>query len=836
MKLRAKQILNLFVVIYVTASSALAEDAVDKYQNVVGDLADIHFLHFAGNNSFSDKALRKALWGDVRFLSACQASAPLNIYLRQIGESLLAGYVASGFPEAKVNVSVSDHASNVLVQISEGIRYTAGIVQVDGAVTIPAQVLRNALVTDPRGDVVLTTSDSGRTGEEWLDDFRCRFMLGGPLWQEGFPVNFSEETKSMLQGFVIQTLFNLGYPSATVRTEIVKRGNTANLHIRVENEGPLASIARVEVTGNSINSTEQIVETIGLASRQGASFVPLNTICKRLWRSSRFSSFSAVLREIPGHQDSYVLHIEVKETPGLPSLSKENQRLTDTLARSSEWLDSYLQNGGHIMVAGTFKDGLDVPAILKESTLKIVLSSSGAELMLQYKTGTNAVCSLGFDLEADRFVMFSDALQQKYELVARRSWTPIFKFKLLPQGTNANMSVDYQVSSIPDDGHKPPSFAQLAISPTTLLLLASRNNVTNSFDHGVLTVSSYESVLKFDESTGQLLQITSTSTNGVFNITFADEPSRHLFDETKRRIENYRNICVPDDRISSFFEMLSDIIFKEPKVAGATLPEMPEELKVRRSNAIEHYWKQKPFAGFDSLFSNNQILITNQQEAFNIPPDFQATVSDPLQSVFTSLVKLICSQYATGIEDTYPTGAWPASLFRGVALIGASNISQSNLNIETLYDSPQIGPLGCLAATFLLIPFQNGQSARFAFQGLQHLQTSDFDRDCELLLTKDSKEESLVLTMLQAFGHLSLEDRKVLVEACDKRYQTEILQIGNVFETTNLVSSRDALLQALNLIWETNLRESVDDTLCDTLNMYDPALVATKGIHLPRIA
>jgi hypothetical protein len=267
-----------------------------------------------------------------------------------------------------------------------------------------------------------------------------------------------------------------------------------------------------------------------------------------------------------------VLHIEVKETPGLPSLSKENQRLTDTLARSSEWLDSYLQNGGHIMVAGTFKDGLDVPAILKESTLKIVLSSSGAELMLQYKTGTNAVCSLGFDLEADRFVMFSDALQQKYELVARRSWTPIFKFKLLPQGTNANMSVDYQVSSIPDDGHKPPSFAQLAISPTTLLLLASRNNVTNSFDHGVLTVSSYESVLKFDESTGQLLQITSTSTNGVFNITFADEPSRHLFDETKRRIENYRNICVPDDRISSFFEMLSDIIFKEPKVAGATLP------------------------------------------------------------------------------------------------------------------------------------------------------------------------------------------------------------------------------------------------------------------------
>jgi len=64
-----------------------------------------------------------------------------------------------------------------------------------------------------------------------------------------------------------------------------------------------------------------------------------------------------------------------------------------------------------------------------------------------------------------------------------------------------------------------------------------------------------------------------------------------------------------------------------------------------------------------------------------------------------------------------------------------------------------------------------------------------------------------------------------------ERYNKEILKIGAKYATTNRENDREQLFQILDSIWEKNLREKVDDALCDTLKQYDP-LLAQKGLSV----
>jgi hypothetical protein len=141
-----------------------------------------------------------------------------------------------------------------------------------------------------------------------------------------------------------------------------------------------------------------------------------------------------------------------------------------------------------------------------------------------------------------------------------------------------------------------------------------------------------------------------------------------------------------------------------------------------------------------------------------------------------------------------------------------------------------MGPLGYLAATTLLSAFRNGQGVRFGVRGLEHLQTSEFHKECEMLLAKETWDENAAVGVLRAFGNLGIEDRAVLAQMFDEQYNKEIIEIGERFAATNTEGDRVRLFNVLDLIWEKNLRECVDNTLCDELTLYDPILSSVKGL------
>jgi hypothetical protein len=266
-------------------------------------------------------------------------------------------------------------------------------------------------------------------------------------------------------------------------------------------------------------------------------------------------------------------------------------------------------------------------------------------------------------------------------------------------------------------------------------------------------------------------------------------------------------------------------------VVKAAFQNMPEELRLRRAKALRQFWRQKPLGAFDDLFANTQVLVTNQQELFSIPPDVSLTGSDSLSTMFTKLLKMLSDQFAPQVEDAFPPNAWPGALIRGVTVIGATNVNPNPWSFEKLYDLPQMGPLGYLAATTVLSAFQNRQGVLFGCRGLEHLQTSEFQKECEMLIGKGAWSEKAILGVLRAFGNLKTDDRKVLAEMFGEQYNKEILEIVERFATTNREGDRDQLFYVLDLIWEKSLRGSVDDTLCDEISLYDPVLLSLKGLR-----
>src|SRR5579859_4941498 len=168
MKLKSKRFLVFTCVSNIIIASVLGEGPHSNSQNLLGRLADIKYLQFQGNESFSDESLKTGLRGDLDFLLTFQPYAPCDIFAAQLTKSLLSGYAANGFPDAKITVTVSTQTSNILVHVSEGKQFTAGSIQTIGANTVLVQTLRNILTTDQLSDEEAPWNLRAVTSEDYL--------------------------------------------------------------------------------------------------------------------------------------------------------------------------------------------------------------------------------------------------------------------------------------------------------------------------------------------------------------------------------------------------------------------------------------------------------------------------------------------------------------------------------------------------------------------------------------------------------------------------------------------------------------------------------------------
>ena len=160
----------------------------------VGELGSPDRIFFTGQKTFSEQQLRDAVNVNLEMMVAGHPKAELASFLTHTTKSIVAGYRQTGFPDAVVQSKYESARSAVVVSINEGPRYLKGDIEIDGAITIPVDRVRDYLTRRrPKKPVestvaaeppkqVTVTGNVEQSSDETED----------PIWEIGKPVPFSE--------------------------------------------------------------------------------------------------------------------------------------------------------------------------------------------------------------------------------------------------------------------------------------------------------------------------------------------------------------------------------------------------------------------------------------------------------------------------------------------------------------------------------------------------------------------------------------------------------------------------------------------------------------------
>ena len=164
----------------------LASPAGAQDNRLLGALGDPRLLQFKGCNIIPAERVRDELKRDWEVEVAATPSAPLEEYLTTVQRRVTSGYLACGFPNAKVEVTTNPEKSAVVVNVNEGQRYMAGEVKITGTKTVDTAALIKELTTAiPASN--FPTQLNPTTGALSIGYWQDNPEIPKPRWEIGKP-------------------------------------------------------------------------------------------------------------------------------------------------------------------------------------------------------------------------------------------------------------------------------------------------------------------------------------------------------------------------------------------------------------------------------------------------------------------------------------------------------------------------------------------------------------------------------------------------------------------------------------------------------------------------
>src|SRR5688572_10233069 len=144
-----------------TLSARAAPPTVDNH----GDPAH---LRIEGADLITPDQIRRALANDTEYQLAATPSAPLPDFLKTTFKRLGLAYQRAGFSEPTIHVTYDPTRRDIVINIAEGRRLTAGPVTVEGAKQVDAnRLIEGALARKPTRFPMQTSATSARRIETW---------------------------------------------------------------------------------------------------------------------------------------------------------------------------------------------------------------------------------------------------------------------------------------------------------------------------------------------------------------------------------------------------------------------------------------------------------------------------------------------------------------------------------------------------------------------------------------------------------------------------------------------------------------------------------------------
>ena len=791
------------LLLFATALSVGAGEAAFDPERV-GALGGEASLVFEGNQTFSRNSILRVLGVAFEFHARAHPSAPLGDYVAWIEQTVLRSYQHGGFAKAAVRVQADRNAQRVVVHISEGPRFRCGEVKVSGLDPTLAQRLKDRLRT--AADLLEAPKEAGLPGFSWP-------------WKDRQPVPTDPPTRAAMEQSVRKALAELNRHQAEVRLELELDDSRleAALLIEVQNPGVVGTLDRIEVTGLSANSRDDLLAFLGLRAGIALAGDVAADAVRRLHDSGRFREHQAKLVPL-AEAGRFKLELAVVECANAPPLNRELTAEERAFLKLRDWVLQW-QNRADDWVLEFEAKGTD-----RHHRIELVLGAAGLAIVHREPAVADPPAFSQALVATPEFVGFYST-PERTKLVGNRWRGQLYAFAGVnatpTEPTNGPSGLDMQLGAGWQAGSQSTPFAlRLTLAPVAFVILAHPAHADCRVEQGVLSVRSHPDAeeameLTADAASGRLIRYSVTSpampahgTHWTLVLRSEEGALARVVREVAAGSASYVNAFDPQHPWSSCLASLgrtfqglwqkehAEILEKlSQKIPGGLTP---EEMLGAVATLEELPWREL-FAPFDRLTPTTP----EPDEAEPFPLVLESPLTEAAAS--SDWVKLLGGLVLRANDASWPRGSWPWAVLRDATFLAAGRVDCVTNDLTSLSQSSEIGPLGCLVAAAAFGRFNPHLAVPFARQGAARSTMAAFQADLELLLRGETTGQQFLRTALQRVPRVKSQDLRAFLKLVGKE-NLPLIQDGLPALSTNPDQPPDETLRpVIERHWESDL-------------------------------
>ena len=777
---------------------------------LVGSLRELDRFTFEGNNSFSGTNLWLGLNSTYDFPAQSHPLASREAFLSAIEGQLRLGYIHCGFPDARITARYDSKADRVVLRIQEGTRYQCGPVEVIGARKIPTQPIVEALtVTNACTEVLmqsfqfLDNAPANRTEAAETNSTK--------IWVAGQPAHFDDISLRYLSGKVTNTLAKHGFFQSRFTLNVVTNPatQTATLQVKIFDEGPPATIERINVVGNRRNSRKVMLNYLGLKPGMAFTGDLAAAMNNRLYHSARFLT-NSVQAGLPDASGRVKLTVAVVENNESPPLKDEFEPVDQVMLKTRDWLAKLGDSGEEaVFYVSGYSDGT--------CSVQCIVAPHRGLLMQEYVMagGTNRLRRV-LILSPSQLALYVAERQQKY--VAHLSSAQFKSYITVETGAPdadghcMNFEAGAGMQSHTDTTNAPPYALSLSLAPAAFLRMAPGKNFTRRFDGDQLIISNADTVLKLDTRTGRIIGLTFNAPEpSHLHMSLHFEPN--AFGSALAGVERdgagFANVYRTNSPFGSALVFFGNELLQFPEVDVWLRARLPAKTYAQLPALLHRLGVEDFLAPWES-FIHQHAEPDDLDEKFEIPEEPRPVMGGTFGAEITAV-----AQFVLECGDLIlPPRSWPWTISRDIAFLfhGQPNFLEPDLT--EICRSDDLGPIGCLAIARIQNSLKSPLAKATAARGLQRLSAEAFRSDCRLFLDERYFVGQCAIPLAASLGNLNEQELDAVVAsvpASGADFVRDCARRVHAAPKGQLLF--ETLAPALDAYWEKEGKQKVADEL-----------------------
>jgi tetratricopeptide (TPR) repeat protein len=806
--------------------------------STVGVLGDPDHLAIRSATTFRAEEIKDALRFDATYQLAADSTGPLDEYLKTVERLILAGYRNAGFPDVKVAACVDPKSHDVAVNVTEGPRYAAGEIRIRGNKKIPRASLVGRLTKPhpPKDAVALSCKEQrGETSICWANSNGEDVEPYVPVWESGKPPHFftGAEADSALHRAIAAVLEDLGYFFAKFSVDVAvdRATKKAHLVIDIAEEGEPCVLGGVNITGNKMNSREDVLKYLEFRAGVPATRDEQARLESKLWHSGRFIKSSVTLYRPATAGDQATMWINLLELDRAPPLAKPLSREESVLlkgrshlANTDSWQGDFViqcessDGSGALVFSPTHGVFLDVKSSGKppQKPFECVAVVSPTEMGF-YRIPARSRLTLGLPA-GQLYGNVGLRLDESGNLSEPETGKLIFGIGMNPYRHTSGMPFDLVMT----------------LDPVWFVDMANRPNTKCTIQEGVLTVATPEKVWRIDEATGRLIDIVETyvseeeakdvqpnaraasakqPTEGIKSVirsSFVRGEFRRRVDANRVSTADFKNGYDARRPMSSVLTFLceEDWIWQW---LGGTKNEKACRL-IRRmldQDVCEPFEKGTS----ERLAYYQSAGASGEREDFEIP--IRTAVE---QSLKRDIASRNWQGFMAARALTAP-GSWPEVLTRQMLMISVGRGESTSAELKKVYSSDKTGPLFFAATGSLFQSWNPSMAMLMASRGLERLSLGDFRKEYAVFLAPQGPMGQCARRIVAFLRTLDASEAESLCTLFPNEKSAALFRVWMQGLRQNREQPTDqALMALLDAIWQGGLCDYVKTVLEMTRN------------------